>query len=213
MSLQRLTERLLKNPNKKNFNLWRKLVLRKRDNLISRGNNWAYNYEIPENLPLESLQEYIDCLNISCLFGYEHEVRLRHETSEGIITFLDEKIHSFRKNERIIIDNPVVGPQSWYKIKFPDYNKHSFVSKNKHASKYLKGLDSKQLEREVFNLGRGYLDERSPATRMFLIHDFKETIGTSGNTEVSSVRIQVDRMKDTHGWYCLIHGYPYQLIE
>lgn len=143
---------------------------------------------------------------------FRREVDIKYSLGahdEETLWYNDGYLPVLRENNRMIFKNPYFNMvESWAKPLSLSrvYGKHTPNSGNPDASAYLPGIDYKGLEFNVFNHGKGYLQDDA---KIFLYGKFGENVGLHSSGKLSDIiKLDVRRIKKPYGTYTQIHGYP-----
>jgi hypothetical protein len=187
------------------------IARRKLSRAKKRGFMWADACVLvrPEHAPTDSsLIDLLTGFGIDRLHGPEHHITY-HNSKQAIIGWhLDKSILGVRLTDRVIMNNPVTGIQSWYHPRIDPTTKHEYHSRIPNASVFVQGLDKAVVEQEAFVQGVFTLDARAPQRRAYILARFDQPVGLVNGKETSFVKIQADRERAHRGYHTRIHGYP-----
>jgi len=162
----------------------------------------------PDEITPEALENVLS-YPLDSFFKRSHELRLSNGLSEDFIfdTSYDSFTDAIRfKNKIILYNSSLDKVQSWYNPRLDVTSKHEIGFSG--SSVYFKGSSRKNIEFEVFNKGVGFIDPRSPSNRLYLFHAFDLNIGVSKREKTNIVKLQIDRVKRSGSYACVVHGYP-----
>lgn len=208
ISTRKLFEKLRKNPTSENYQAFYRKINRKFKLTESKNRFYLPRPEEINDNSIANILQY----PLEEFFLRAHEMKLHFNKSAEIIWHNKIPLYSIREKDKIIFENPLVGKiQSWHNLEFAEYAKH--INGSSQASQFIKGF-RKDVEIEVFNKGRGYLDNRiGGENRIYLVYEFEEVIGDSKGEKSNFVKLQADRRPNNSGYFTKIHGYPITRLE
>lgn len=161
----------------------------------------------PETISdMGALLANLNAMDIEQYFASIAQVKFLHGELTDIVWDGNAPLHVQRSKDRIAFFNPHVQKlQVWYDPRILEYKKHEGRKKG-DVSYYFGNREA--LEREAFAKGKLWLDPRKPDTRMYAYYEFDHVIGKSLGKEVSTLYLQIDRMRRPKGYFCGLHGHP-----
>jgi len=199
------------------------------DSLLELNSYWhAIPYPESEQLTEEEikLMKMFTGRDVDVIFSHlEKEDKLDSNILKLVKLGSKQPIPVYRKDGKITFRNPApkIGKkkaidddrglvQVWRNpIVNHDYKKHHRGSRQV-GSKYFKEIDRETIELAVFNHGLGVIKYRGIISSLYLHLAFNENIGYDDSKpdspKTNLVRVQVDRMPKSKGYYCSLHGNP-----